>query len=335
MPVCDMGRKVVQHRIFDLSVTLIIVVTLSTFRSLFMPVGDEAIVNTPTPVGILLQNMQSNMPMLSAVVWWVSLLFAGFSVGRYAAKYSIYPAYTLMAIPVLGVMATAVMVSGDYLVSSVAMLLMLYAIKYLHRGIMRTKNFSDLSLAMLCFGAIPLVFAPAALMYVALPVLVLVVHNSWREWVVSVSSLLFPLLTICYWGWCAGEDFLHPAEQIYASLFTTSEFELFSTLNPASLILLGVVIMMVLCAVSLIISDKYSLKVNSRAVMRFNSLLLLLCVGMFFLPSCTATAFAVIAVPVAMIVPLIFVRMGVGFTETLYRLMLIAAVVNILAMCWQ
>ncbi|MBQ2018889.1 MAG: hypothetical protein II209_05490, partial [Alistipes sp.] len=70
-----------------------------------------------------------------------------------------------MAIPVLGVMATAVMVSGDYLVSSVAMLLMLYAIKYLHRGIMRTKNFSDLSLAMLCFGAIPLVFAPAALMY--------------------------------------------------------------------------------------------------------------------------------------------------------------------------
>jgi hypothetical protein len=93
--------------------------------------------------------------------------------------------------------------------------------------------------------------------------------------------------------------------------------------------------MMVLCAVSLIISDKYSLKVNSRAVMRFNSLLLLLCVGMFFLPSCTATAFAVIAVPVAMIVPLIFVRMGVGFTETLYRLMLIAAVVNILAMCWQ
>jgi hypothetical protein len=36
-----------------------------------------------------------------------------------------------------------------------------------------------------------------------------------------------------------------------------------------------------------------------------------------------------------MIVPLIFVRMGVGFTETLYRLMLIAAVVNILAMCWM
>ena len=329
------AKRVVQHRIFDLALTLILIVVVSTLRATLQPAGDEAVANTATPIGILLQNFQERIPNLSAVVWALAAMFAGLSVGRYAAKYSIYPAYTLMAIPVLGVMATAVMVSGDYLVSSVAMLLMLYAIKYLHRGIMRTKNFSDLSLAMLCFGAIPLVFAPAALMYVALPVLVLVVHNSWREWVVSVCSLLFPLLTICYWGWCAGEDFLHPAEQIYSSIFVTSEFDLFSTLNPASLILLGVVIMMVLCAVSLIISDKYSLKVNSRAVMRFNSLLLLLCVGMFFLPSCTATAFAVIAVPVAMIVPLIFVRMGVGFTETLYRLMLIAAVVNILAMCWM
>lgn len=283
----------------------------------------------------MLQNLQAKIPTLSAVVWALAAMFTGLSVGRYAAKYNIYPAYTLMAIPVLGVMATAVMVSGDFLVSSVAMLLMLHATKYLHRGIMRSKSFGDLSLSMLCYGAIPLVFAPAAILYVVLPLLALVVHHSWREWVVTVSSLIFPPLAVCYWSWCAGEEFTTPIEQIYTATLAESEFHLFSTLNPASIILLGVIIMMVLCAVSLIISDRYSLKVNSRAVMRFNSLLLLSCMAMFLLPSCTATIFAIIALPVAMLVPLIFVRLGIGFTETLYRLMLIAAAINIIAMCWQ
>lgn len=328
-------KRAPQHRILDLGATLILIVIVSTLRATMQPAGDEAVANTATPIGILLQNLQERIPTLSAVVWAMTAIFAGLSVGRYAAKYSIYPAYTLMAIPVLGVTATAVMVSGDYLISSATLLLMLYATKYLHRGLMRSKSFGDLSLAMLCFGAIPLVFAPAAILVALLPLLVLVVHNSWREWVVTISSLLFPLAAVCYWSWCAGDRFIYPAEQIYTSLLAESEFHLFSTLNPASVLLLGVVITMVLCAVSLIISDRYSLKVNSRAAMRFNSLLLAVCIGMFLLPSCTATTFAIIAVPVSMLVPLIFVRMGIGFTETLYRLMLLAAIINIIAMCWQ
>lgn len=330
-----MAKRAPQHRILDLAATLATVVIISTIRAVLQPAGDETIANTATPIGIMLQNLQTKIQTLAAIVWALVAMFAGLSVGRYAAKFSIYPAYTLMAIPVLGVMATAVIVSGDFLVSSVALLLMLYAIKYLHRGVMRTKGFGDLSLSMLCFGALPLVFAPSAIFYIALPVLVMVVHHSWREWVVAMGSLLFPLLAVCYWSWCAGEDFLQPAEQIYVAVTTNSEFHIFSTLNPASILLLGVVIMMVLCAISLIISDRYSLKVNSRAVLRFDSLLMAVCIVMFLLPCSTATTFALIAVPVAMLVPLIFVRMGTGFTETLYRLMLLAAAINIIAMCWQ
>lgn len=91
--------------------------------------------------------------------------------------------------------------------------------------------------------------------------------------------------------------------------------------------------MMTMCAVTLVISDKYSLKVKSRVAMRFNGLLLILLVAMFFLPSVTATQFALIAVPASMMLPLIFVRMGVGFTETLYRLLLLAAALNCVVMC--
>ncbi len=327
-------KRVTQHRIFDLAITLFVIAIAATLRAAFCPVGDETIANTPTPIGILLQNLQASIPSLSAVIWCIVVMYAGLSVGRYAAKYSIYPAYTLMAIPILGVMATAVIVSGDYLVSSAVLLLMLYATKFIHRCVMRTKSFGDLSLAFLLYGVIPLVFAPAAALYVVLPILVLGLYNSWRQWLVAVCSLIFPLLSVCYWGWCAGEEFLNPAQLIYNSAFADSEFHLFSTLNPASILLLGVLIMMVLCTISLVISDRYSLKVNSRTAMRFNSFMLAACIALCFLPSSTATTFVLMSVPLSMLVPLMFVRMGFGFTETLYRLMLIFAAVNMVAMCW-
>ena len=289
--------------------------------------------NTATPIGELLQSLQGSLPTLSAIVWGVMLFIAALDAGRFGPKYSIYPAYTLMAIPLFGVLAGGVMVSSDYLLSAAAMMVMLLGTKYLIRCIMRTNSFNDLSLAMLYYGALPLILAPAALLYVALPMLVLMVRSTWRDLMVAVSSLLFPLAAVCYWNWCAGNGFLAVAENIYSSMFTASEFSFFSTLNVAGIILLGVIIVMVLCAITLIISDKYSLKVKSRAVMRFNALMIVVVLAMFFLPSATASLFALIATPAAMIVPLIFVRMGVGFTETLYRLMLVAAAANMVIMC--
>lgn len=199
---------------------------------------------------------------------------------------------------------------------------------------MRSGSYGDLSLSMLYFGLLPLIYAPTAIFYVALPIITLVARSSWRDWVVTLSSLALPIAAVCYWSWCAGEEFLKPAQEVYTAFLTQSEFHFFSIINPATIILLGILIVMILCSISLIFSDKYSLKVKSRVVMRFNTLMFALLIGLFFAPSASATLFALLAVPTAILVPLMFVRMGVGFTETLYRLMLLAAAANTLFMCW-
>ena len=321
-------RKIVQHRILDLAVTLFVIVVITTLRATLFPAGDESIPNTPTPIGSLLQGFEQSFPTLSVIAWAMMLMFAALDAGRYGPKFSLYPAYTLMAIPIVAITAAAIMVSGEMLLSAAALVIMMLATKYIHRFVMRSDSFSDLSLAMLYYGLLPLVVAPTALLYAAMPLLVLFVRSSWRHWVVCTSSLAFPLLSVSYWSWCAGDGFLTPINELYTSMLTPSEFSFFSTINPAGIILLGVLIVMSLCSITLIISDKYSLKVRSRAMMRFNALLLLTSVGMFFLPSATATLFAIVAMPAAMLIPLIFVRMGVSFTEMLYRLMLLAAAAN-------
>ena len=329
-----MARKVVQHRIVDLTLLLIVVAIATTLRSALWPTESEAVANVVTPIGGVLQSWQQHIPVLSAILWAFTMCFVGLGVGRLGVRYSIYPAYTIMGIPIFAVVAACIVGSTEYMVLAVLALVMYLATKSMTRFIMRTERFGDLSLAMLYFGMLPLLLAPAALLYVALPLLVLFVRASWRDLAVAVASLLLPLFAICYWNWCAGGSFMVPADTIYSNLLTVSEYRFFESLNFVTIILIGIVVVMIACAVALTVSDRYSIKSKSRVVLRFNALLMCVLMGLFALPSATSALFVLIAFPVAVVVPLFFVRMGVGFTETLYRLMLLAAAVNVVLMAF-
>ena len=329
-----MGKKIVQHRIFDLAVTLIFISVMATLRLAFWPTASEAVGNVATPIGSILHHWQQSVPVIASILWCVLLFIVGLGVGRQGVRYSIYPAYTLMGIPVFGVLASAVVGTTDLYVASAAMVIMYLAMKSMLRFIMRTERFSDLSLSMLYFGLLPLIYSPAALLYAALPVMMLFVRASWRDMLVTIASLLLPPAALCYWKWCAGGEFKAPAVNIYNSMFASADFRFFESLNAATIILLGIILVMIFCTIALTVSDRYSIKVKSRVAIRFSALLAIVFAAMFCLPSATSVIYVLIAIPVALIVPLFFVRMGIGFTETLYRVMLLAAVVNIVVMAF-
>ena len=159
-----MGRKVVQHRIFDLTLMLIFIAVVTTLRTAFWPSESESVMNVATPIGNVLQSWQAHIPVISAIVWTVVLFVFGLGLGRLGVRYSIYPAYTLMGIPVFAVVASCVVGTTDYLLTAVAVAVMYQAMKSMTRFIMRTERFSDLSLAMLYLGLLPLIYAPAAIL---------------------------------------------------------------------------------------------------------------------------------------------------------------------------
>lgn len=329
-----MGKRVVQHRIFDLAVTLLLIAVATTLRSALWPTTSELAANIATPIGGLLQNWQTDMKFVAAVVWCVTLFLVGLSVGRQGVRYSIYPAYTLMGIPVFGILAGAVVATNDYFMATAAAVVMMLASKSMLRFIMRSERFSDLSLSMLYFGILPLIYAPAAVFYVLLPVLMLFVRASWRDMLVTIVSLLLPPAALCYWQWCAGGAFKAPAVNIYNHLMSATDFHFFDSLNVATILLLGIILVMVFCTIALTVSDRYSIKVKSRVVLRFNVMLAVAIAAMFCLPSATSLLYVLMAIPVALTVPLFFVRMGIGFTETLYRLLLLATAANMILMAF-
>ena len=102
----------------DVVLTILVIAAVAAMRSFMAPTEGECVRNVAVPLGVLLQGLEQRMPVLSLVVWAVMIFIAGINTGRYGVKYSLYPAYTLMAIPVFGIVAAGVMVSHDYLVTA-------------------------------------------------------------------------------------------------------------------------------------------------------------------------------------------------------------------------
>ena len=81
-----MGKKIVQHRIFDLAVTLIFISVMATLRLAFWPTASEAVGNVATPIGGILQHWQQSVPVIPSILWCVLLFIVGLGLGRQERK---------------------------------------------------------------------------------------------------------------------------------------------------------------------------------------------------------------------------------------------------------
>jgi hypothetical protein len=305
-----------------------LVALVTTLRATLYPIQSELIDNIATPLGSYLQAWGAQFPTISAIVWCITVIYGGMTIGRCGIRYSIYPAYTVIGMPIFGIIATGVMASHQMLLASAALLTIVLPTKYMLRYIMLTTSYSDLSLAMLYFGLLPAIYAPTAILYVALPIAVLSIKAHWRDWLTAVSSLLFPLFALCYWSWCAGDGFLAPAFQAHEAAFASSGFEVLSMAGMAGFGIILLVVVMVMASLSVMLSDKYALNGRARAAMQFNLIMILLMSATFIVPSATIISLSLLAVSTSSLIPLMFIKLQHGFTRLVYRLLMLMTLIN-------
>lgn len=325
-----MAKASAAHNIVPITLTLIFVVIITTLRGAIAPTEAEMVQNVATPIGSLLQRLAASVPTISSIAWTIAVIYSGLCIGRCGVRFSIYPTYTVLGIPILGIVATGIMISNNMLLSAVMLVVATLATKYMLRYIMVTESYGDLSLAMLYFGVLPMIYAPTAILYPALPLAMLLIKANWRDWLTATLSLLFPLFALCYWSWCGGEGFTTPVTQGYAAILTQSGFDAWTLLSLASLGILVVTAAMVLCAIAICISDRYSLNGRARVAMRFNIVMILLAVATLLLPSTSVTSLALLAIPTSSLIPLIFIRMRQNITRIMWRVLLIMVAINVI-----
>ncbi len=251
--------------------------------------------------------MQERWPLLLKMVCGVLVFFSGVALGRVTVRYGLYSVHTYLAIPLFGLFACGVFISSSYCVEYLSALLLVLSVRNYYAGFRNGYSFSALFRASLYLGSIPLIYTPALLLVPVLPLAISLFKRSARESCVALFGFLLPFLTYSYITWGMGGSFSAPAVLLWDGFLTPSGFSV-SELPVSALILLGTLLLVMIFTAVCYFADLYASGTKPRTILLFNLILFLLCAGMFFVPSGTAAAAALAAVPTATLLPLLLVR---------------------------
>ena len=276
--------------------------------------------------GELLAQFQEAHPVWARWIAGLLMLFTGMSVGRLTVRYNLYSVGTCLAIPLYGAIACGLAVGGDYLTAFAASALLALATKNFCRSYCNGFGFDAIFRASLYIGLLPLVATAAAPLLVLLPLAVMLFRRTLREVTVAVAGLLLPVLTLCYWG--AGGGFLAPVAELGSAFVAGMPLALFLSTPVQSLVLLGAVFILDLMALLFFLSDIHALGTKPRLIFIFNISVLLLTAAVLCGPAATPGTVALAAVPSAVLLPFMFVRIHRAIALPLYLLLLAAAVIS-------
>ena len=271
--------------------------------------------------GELLAQFQAAHPVWARWIAGLLMLFTGMSVGRLTVRYNLYSVGTCLAIPLYGAIACG-------LTTFAASALLALATKNFCRSYCNGFGFDAIFRASLYIGLLPLVATAAAPLLILLPLAVMLFRRTLREVAVAVAGLLLPALTLCYVNWAAGGEFLAQVAEPGSAFIAGTPLSLFLSTPVQNLVLPGAVFLLDLTALLFFLSDIYALVTKPRLIFIFNISALLLTAAALCGPAATPATVALAAVPSAVLLPFMFVRIHRAIALPLYLLLLASAVIS-------
>lgn len=286
---------------------------------------EALVVSSP---GKLLARFQTAFPGWSRWIGGLLILFTGLCAGRLTVRYNLYSVNTCLAIPLFAAVACGVAVGGDYLTAFTASALLALVLKNYARSCCNGFGFDAIFRASLYLGLLPLI-SPASLpLILLLPLAALLFRRTLREVAVAATGALIPALTLCYVNWGAGGQFLAPLSALGHAFLAGEPLSLFFAMPMRNLVLLGGILLLDAAALLFFLSDIYALGTKARFVFIFNISILVLTAALLCGPAATPGLIALAAVPSAVLLPFLFVRIHRNIALILYLLLLASAVIS-------
>ena len=293
--------------------------------------GDGVSADAPETMPLLggaLSRFQAAYPVWARLAAGFMILFTGMCTGRIAIRYNLYGVSTCLPIPLYAVVACGIFSGGNYLTAFAASMLLALAAKNYCRSYCNGFGFDAIFRASLYIGLLPLVATAAAPLLILLPLAVMLFRRTLREVAVAVAGLLLPALTLCYVNWAAGGEFLAPVAEPGSAFIAGTPLSLFLSTPVQNLVLPGAVFLLDLTALLFFLSDIYALGTKPRLIFIFNISALLLTAAALCGPAATPATVALAAVPSAVLLPFMFVRIHRAIALPLYLLLLASAVIS-------
>ena len=296
-----------------------------------IPVSDTsgAVRDALPLLGGQLARFQAAYPVWSKFAAGFMLLFTGMCAGRITIRYNLYTVGTCLPIPLYAIVACGIATGGNYLAGFAASMLLALATKNYCRAFCNGYGFDAIFRASLYLGLMPLVYAPALPLLLLLPLAVLLFRRTFREVVVATAGLLLPIFTACYVSWGSGAEFTAPLVTVGQSAIEGMPLQLFLDIPLPALVMAGGIVLLDLTALFFFLADIYAAGTKPRFILFYNIGILVLALTLLCSPAATPEAFALLAVPSAILIPVFFVRIHRGMALPVYLFFLAAAFAGI------
>lgn len=268
-------------------------------------------------------------PVWSIVVSAMLTVAAGIVVGRMGVRFNLYPAHTFLSMPVFGIIACGIFISADTLAASLTALLAAMALRFLFRGYLRERDLASMLYSGLCIGSMLLVSTAGTVYLLAAMSALFVLSFSSRELLVLMTGIVLPVAACCYGVWAFGGEFLLPVTRFVEALTADSGVRTFGDNAVAALALCGLVMYTFVFAMLEFSSSRFRVSVKSRGILVYCAMVSVVSLLLPLLPSSTPADFAVAAVPMSLIIPILFMQEGERMTGLLYMLLLAVYAVHL------
>lgn len=284
------------------------------------------------PLAEAVDGFQHAWPTLSAIAAAIMIVYIGLSLPHAALRRYLYPAHTLVGIPLTGIVVCGCTLSSEYLSTTLLLLLVAVMFKRLYACFGREMIVPQLFPAMVCLGCMPLLYAPMTAFIVLLLPMIVLCRLSLRSCVAAAAGALLPVFVVSYLRWAGGGEFGATAYELWRAMLAPSDFDFEAYVTVPRLVLLGMILFATICSVMLYRSDRFAVGVAARKIWSFTIVVAVLAAALFFaLPSSTQSSITIVAFVSSTLMPMFFVRMENYISSSLYWLMIAAAVWTVCA----
>lgn len=272
---------------------------------------------------LLLVDAQASWPTGTKLLAGLLLLVAGMVTGRMTIRYNLYSAATCLAIPLFGIVACGLGTRGEYLAAAGAAALLALAVKNFGRSFCNGYGFDATFRAAFYLGLLPLIAPAATPLLLMLPVALVLFRRTLREAAVALAGVVLPHAALCYLNWGAGGTLAAPLESLGRLLVAGKPLDLLLSL-PLQ-IALGVTALLCIAALLLFLTDIYSVGTRPRFLLVFTICTFLVTLLALCAPAATRDDLLLMAVPAAVLLPVLFVRTRRAIALPLYLLLIAGA----------
>ena len=293
------------------SILLMLLLVAATFtRFAIAPYGDELIAGEIPNIGAWVDSFQSAYPVWGWILSAVVVIMNGVAIGKLTTALGLYHIRTTISIPLYAIISCGIFIAADSLVVALATYFTIQMLRYLCGGYVRGTDLNYAFYAGVCAGLAPLLYAPTTPLVILLPIAILMFGFSWREVVVMVVGLLLPLAATSYVDWLMGGEFSTTAAGLISAFTQPCDYTPWASESVLALTMMGLISFATICSIAAFVGEKRSVSVRPRTVITFCVVVLVIACALFALPSATTGLFAIVAIPMSILIPLFLMRLS-------------------------